>query len=95
VACLVIECGTSSPKLLAWLSPDPRTNKSSDAASAATAAAIGPGDDEDEDVAEEARRVERMAEEGVLGGEVVLNKLRKVYRTQQASWWGFQFQCMT
>lgn len=85
--CLVIEYGTSSPKLLAWLSPDPKTNKMSDAVSAATATANDPEDDEDEDVAVEAKRVEIMEEEGVLGGEVVLNKLRKVYRTQQASLW--------
>ena len=46
----------------------------------------GVGFEDDEDVAAEALRVERMG--GVLGegeGEVVLRGLRKVYRTQQAS----------
>lgn len=88
----MIEHGTSSPKLLAWLTPDPNTNKISGAAFGANATAIDPEDDEDEDVALEARRVERMEEEGVLGGEVVLNKLRKIYRTQQASWSCFCFR---
>lgn len=61
---------------MGWFSSDP-------------AVAEDPNDvgyDDDEDVAAEALRVERMG--GVLGeeeGEVVLRGLRKVYRTQQAS----------
>lgn len=82
---MVIEYGTSSPKLLAWLSPDPTTDKRSDIAATGNGTVTDPGDDEDEDVAGEARRVARMEADGVLGGEVVLNNLRKVYRTQQAS----------
>lgn len=44
-------------------------------------------DDEDEDVAFEARRVERMEGMFAAGGdeEVVLRGLRKVYSTKQAS----------
>ncbi|CAM9424100.1 unnamed protein product, partial [Ectocarpus fasciculatus] len=78
VICLAIEYGQTSPKLLGWLKPDPTTDLHSDA----------DPEEDDEDVAAEARRVEGM--EGVLrdgegGGEVILNNLRKVYRTKQAS----------
>lgn len=77
---MAIEYGQTSPKLLGWLRPDPKTDRHSD---------TDPEED-DEDVAAEARRVEEM--EGVLrdgegGGEVILNNLRKVYRTKQASEW--------
>lgn len=76
--CLAIEYAQTSPKLLGWLKRDPKTDRHSD---------TDPERD-DEDVAAEARRVEEM--EGVLrdgegGGEVILNNLRKVYRTKQAS----------
>ncbi|CAB1096317.1 ABC [Ectocarpus sp. CCAP 1310/34] len=62
VICLAIEYGQTSPKLLGWLRPDPKTDRHSD---------TDPEED-DEDVAAEARRVEEM--EGVLrdgegGGE--------------------------
>lgn len=74
--CLAIEYVQTSPWLLSWLSLDPKTDENAE----------NDDDEEDEDVAAEARRVERM--EGLLAegtGEVVLNNLRKVYRTRQAS----------
>lgn len=73
--CLAIEYVQTSPWLLSWLSLDPKTDETAD----------NDNDEDDEDVAAEARRVERM--EGLLTegvGEVVLNNLRKVYRTSQA-----------
>lgn len=79
---MAIEYGSTSPMLLGWLSPDPATDKTSNADSGE--------DEDDEDVAAEARRVERMGMGGTLGdmeggGQVILNNLRKVYRTKQAS----------
>ncbi|CAM9094590.1 unnamed protein product, partial [Laminaria digitata] len=74
--CFAIEYAKTFPKLLRWFSSDP-------------AVAQDPNENgfaDDEDVAAEALRVERMG--GVLGegeGEVVLRGLRKVYRTNQAS----------
>lgn len=66
----------TSPWLLSWLSLEPKTDENAD----------DDVDEDDEDVAAEARRVERAG--GLLSegaGEVVLNNLRKVYRTSQAS----------
>lgn len=82
MVCLLIEHGSTSPKLLGWFSPDPTTDKNSDGESGE--------EEDDEDVAAEAKRVERMGMGGTLGdmeggGQVILNNLRKVYRTKQAS----------
>lgn len=74
--CFAIEYAKTFPKLLGWFSMDPVVAQDPNE--------VGFADDED--VAAEVLRVERMG--GVLGdeeGEVVLRGLRKVYRTQQAS----------
>lgn len=74
--CFAIEYAKTFPKLLGWLNSDPKAAEDSGDCSAVL---------DDEDVAAEARRVERMG--GLLGeddGEVVLRGLRKVYRTKQA-----------
>lgn len=73
---MVIEYGSTSPKLLGWFNPDPDADSGEQ--------------NDDEDVAAEARRVESMGMGGTLGdmeggGQVILNNLRKVYRTKQAS----------
>lgn len=94
--CVAIEYGKTSPKLLRWLSPDPTgeekghpsdSNGSNHGVFGRRDSSGGDdADDEDEDVAAEARRVEGLADGRMLGdggGEVILNKLRKVYRAKQ------------
>lgn len=85
--CFAIEYARTYPKLLGWCFPDPKVDSEGDAVTGSAE------DDEDVDVAFEARRVERMAADrgGVFGSgedgvreEVVLKGLRKVYRTKQA-----------
>lgn len=93
--CVAIEYGKTSPKLLRWLSPDPTAednghfaevddNDDSSHSMLGRRNSVYNGD-EDDDVAAEARRVEGLADGHLAGdgGEVILNKLRKVYRTKQ------------
>ena len=63
VICLLIEHGSTNPKLISLLSPDPRTTPDGSADGES-----GQGEEkDDEDVAAEARRVERMGMGGTLG----------------------------
>lgn len=64
----------SFPKLLSALSRDPQVPPSD-----------SPREEDDEDVASEAARVQGMLGRGHVGGagEVILKELRKIYRTKQ------------